>query len=110
MALRRTLSALFTGTVAVWAAFGSAAAPRSRSELLSLVERKVDPERIAAIVRAECVDFDVDAAALAELCPRVPPAALLAAIECRIVNRGSPRAAPAAAAPPPRAPAAEPPV
>jgi len=102
----RVLAAVLA-TALSWFPLGARAAPPplGRSEFLALAERLTDPAKVAAIVRERCVDFDIDAATLAELCPRVPPEALLAAIECRLARSG---AAPARPAQPAAAPAAAP--
>lgn len=60
----------------------AASAQVSKQELLDLVAAGTDPDLIVALVQRTCIDFELDAPTLLELTPKVPKAALEAAMEC----------------------------
>ncbi len=62
---------------------GTAQAPVSRDQLLAMVDAGAAPELMVSVVERDCVDFDVDAATLVQLTPRVPQVVLEAAMRCR---------------------------
>ena len=55
----------------------------TRDQLLDLANKGVAEDVLASLVGRDCVDFDVDAANVAELTQRLPPKVLSAVIECR---------------------------
>lgn len=57
-------------------------AAMSKSQLLELVDKGVDTALIVQLVERDCVDFEVTAAVLLELSPRVPKDVLQAAMTC----------------------------
>jgi hypothetical protein len=59
-----------------------AAAALSKKDLLALAKRE-NASVVADLVKRECIDFDIDAAALVAFCGTVAPEILAAAIECR---------------------------
>jgi hypothetical protein len=61
--------------------------PLSKSQLLELSKKEVDVSLIVSLIEKDCVDFEVDAAAVLELSDLVPKAALEAAISCRDENQ-----------------------
>jgi hypothetical protein len=61
----------------------------SEADLLRLVESGVDPSSIAKLVEKDCVDFEVDAAAVLRLSGVLPEAVLEAAIECQAAARSA---------------------
>lgn len=88
---------VFTGTHSGCIALGLilsvgplVAGPISESDLLRLVESGVDPASITKLVEKDCVDFEIDAAAVLRLSDILPEAVLNAAIECQAAaQRGS---------------------
>lgn len=71
--------------VPLWLGAGSATGvePLSREKLQSLLKSGVDADVIAALIRKDCVSFQLDADTVLELSQQVPPGILKAAIECR---------------------------
>ncbi|HEX6903904.1 MAG TPA: hypothetical protein VF789_29605 [Thermoanaerobaculia bacterium] len=68
---------LFFITANAWAE------PLTKVQLLDLLSKGVDPDLILSLVERDCVAFDLDAAVVAELSPKVSTPILKAAIECR---------------------------
>ncbi|KAA0252896.1 MAG: hypothetical protein EDX89_16530 [Acidobacteria bacterium] len=90
-------------TAAAPPAAGSAtppAKPLSRADMERLIEAKVDPDLVEAMIRRSCISFDLDAATLADLSARVPKNVLKAAIECGGKPATPPLPAPEAATKP----------
>ena len=61
----------------------AAGAEVSKEQLLQMADAGMDPGLMASVVERDCVDFEVDPETLIELTPRVPAAALKAAVACR---------------------------
>jgi hypothetical protein len=79
---------------------GAASGPITKDQLVELVAAKVDPGLVRRLVERDCVAFEIDAATLLELSPRVPKELLDAAMSCREARPSSEAPPPCAAAPP----------